>query len=181
VGSNIVSAVPGSRVLVEGESDRTAVLTLAGRLGRDLSGVDVVAMGGITNLRRHLADAEADGRLAVLLHDAGEERWVERTLRSLRLDLPRYVCDADLEDELVRALGISRALDVVAAAGDLPAWHILCNQPYHRDRPTTEVLRRFWGTTSGRKEKYAALLTAALDPDRVPAPLSGVLDAVQPA
>ncbi|WP_344773197.1 TOPRIM nucleotidyl transferase/hydrolase domain-containing protein [Nocardioides panacisoli] len=172
--------MPGSVVLVEGESDRAALLTLAERLGRDLTGVEVVAMGGITNLRRHLADLDAAEPLPVLLHDAGEKSWVERTLRSLRLDLPRYVCHADLEDELVRSLGTSRALDVVAAAGDLPAWHILCNQPFHRERPAAEVLRRFWGTTSGRKEKYAALLAAALDPDRVPAPLSGVLDAVRP-
>lgn len=171
----------GPVVLVEGESDRTAVLTLARRLGHDLPGRQVVAMGGITNLRRHLTGAGEEEPLPVLLHDAGEEDWVERTLRSMRLDLPRYVCHADLEDELVRALGTSGALDVVAAAGDLAAWHILCNQPFHRDRPTTDVLRRFWGTTSGRKEKYAALLAAALDLDRVPAPLSGVLDAVRPA
>ena len=169
--------MPRPVVLVEGESDRAALLALADRLGRDLSGVDVVAMGGITNLRRHLTDVEPESPLPVLLHDAGEERWVERTLRSLRLDLPRFVCHADLEDELVRALGTSRALDVVAAAGDLPAWRILCNQPFHRDRPTPEVLRRFWGTTSGRKEKYAALLAAAVEPDRVPPPLAGVLAA----
>ena len=41
-------------VLVEGESDRRAVLALAARLGRDLhsEGVRVVDMGGVTNLRR---------------------------------------------------------------------------------------------------------------------------------
>ena len=57
-------------------------------------------------------------------------------------------------------------LDVVAGAGDLDAWHILLNQPFHRARPPEAVLRRFWGTTSGRKDKYAALLTAALEPGR---------------
>jgi hypothetical protein len=172
--------MPAVRVLVEGESDRSAVLTLAGRLGHDVAGSEVVAMGGITNLRRHLADAESEGLQPVLLHDAGEEPWVERTLASLALYPPRYVCDADLEDELVRALGIKRTLEVVAVAGDLPAWQILCNQPFHRERPAEAVLRRFWGTTSGRKDKYAALLTAALDLDRVPAPLTGVLDALRP-
>ncbi len=53
------------------------------------------------------------------------------------------MCDADLEDELVRALGIPRVLEVVAAAGDLDAWHILLNQPFHRARPQAAVLRRF--------------------------------------
>jgi hypothetical protein len=40
-------------VLVEGDSDRIALKTLAGRQGRDLAaeGIEVVAMGGITNTR----------------------------------------------------------------------------------------------------------------------------------
>ena len=40
-------------VLVEGESDRIAITCLAERLGRDLAaeGVEVVALGGATNLR----------------------------------------------------------------------------------------------------------------------------------
>jgi hypothetical protein len=169
--------MPRSLVLVEGESDRTALLTLAGRLGRDLTGVDVVSMGGITNLRRHLADLTGDHRVAVL-HDAGETSYVDRTLAGHHGDVARFVCDADLEDELVRALGIPAVLDVVAAAGDLDAWRILLNQPFHRARPQAAVLRRFWGTTSGRKDKYAALLTAALEPAQVPAPLAGILAAV---
>jgi hypothetical protein len=171
-------------VLVEGESDRTALLTLAGLLDRDLSAVDVVSMGGITNLRRHLAglaglagNGSSTGPVAVL-HDAGETRYVDRTLAGHDGEVARFVCDADLEDELVRALGMPVVLDVVAAAGDLEAWHILLNQPFHRERPPAAVLRRFWGTTSGRKDKYAALLTAALHPSQVPAPLAGVLGVV---
>jgi hypothetical protein len=167
-------------VLVEGESDRTALVTLARRLGHDLADVDVVSMGGITNLRRHLAErAGSDGheRVAVL-HDAGESSYVDRTLAGHAGPVARFVCDADLEDELVRALGMTRVLEVVEAGGDLDAWHILLNQPFHRDRPKDLVLRRFWGTTSGRKEKYAALLAAALEPAAVPAPLAGVLTAV---
>ncbi|HWJ82765.1 MAG TPA: hypothetical protein VNS55_11055 [Nocardioides sp.] len=167
----------GSLLLVEGESDRAALATLAVRLGHDLTGHEVRPMGGITNLRRHLADA-GDARV-VLVHDAGETPYVERTLADLGRDLPRFVCDADLEDELVRALGVPAVLEVVAAAGDLRAWEILCNQPFHRERSEAAVLRRFFGTTSGRKEKYAALLTAALEPDRAPAPLSGALAALR--
>lgn len=166
-----------SLVLVEGESDRTALVTLAGRLGHDLSSVDVVSMRGITNLRRHLADRAA-GRPVAVLHDAGATTYVDRVLSRYDRDVARFVCDADLEDELVRALGMPAVLDVVAAAGDLDAWHILLNQPFHRARPPAAVLRRFWGTTSGRKDKYAALLTGALDLQRVPAPLAGVLAAV---
>ena len=172
--------MPRSLVLVEGESDRTALLTVAGLLGRDLTTVDVVSMGGITNLRRHLtglARERVTGQVAVL-HDAGATSYVDRTLAAHVGDVARFVCDADLEDELVRALGMPAVLDVVAAAGDLEAWHILLNQPFHRERPPAAVLRRFWGTTSGRKDKYAALLSAALDPALVPAPLAGVVAAV---
>ncbi len=169
--------MPASLVLVEGESDRTALVTLAGRLGHDLADVDVVSMGGITNLRRHLAEMPEHDRVA-LLHDAGESSYVDRTLAGHTRPVARFVCDADLEDELVRALGMARVLEVVEAGGDLDAWHILLNQPFHRTRPPDLVLRRFWGTTSGRKEKYAALLAAALDPALVPAPLAGVLAAV---
>ncbi len=39
------------------------------------------------------------------------------------------------------------------------------------------MLRRFMGTTSGRKLKYADLLTRELEPDEVPAPLVSVLRA----
>lgn len=165
-------------VLVEGESDRTALTTLAGRLGHDLAGVDVVSMGGITNLRRHLADLTGD-RTVALLHDAGETAYVDRTLALHDGPVTRFVCDRDLEDELVRALGRPKVLEVLEAGGDLDAWHILLNQPFHRGRPEAAVLRRFWGTTSGRKDKYAALLAAALSPAQVPAPLAGVLAALR--
>ncbi|KAA1417024.1 ATP-dependent endonuclease [Nocardioides humilatus] len=168
----------GPLALVEGESDRVALLELAARLGRDLSGVEVRAMGGITNLGSHLTSADA-AQHTVLLHDEGETAYVERTLARLDRDIPRFVCRADLEDELVRALGIPRALEVVDAGGDLASWEILTHQPFHRDRPEAAVLRRFWGTTSGRKEKYAGLLAAALEPDQAPAPLTGLLDALR--
>jgi hypothetical protein len=65
---------------------------------------------------------------------------------------------------------------VIDAAGDGASWQTLHHQPFHRDRAETDVLRRFMGTTSGRKLRYAGLLAAALTPDEVPAPLVAVLD-----
>lgn len=167
--------MPEEVLLVEGASDRAALLTVAGVLGRDLAGVEIVAMGGITNLRKHLAAVVPGARLAVL-HDARETPYVDRTLAGHDGRVARFVCEADLEDELVRALGLPAVLEIVEAAGDLAAWRTLCNQPFHRERDRRAVLRRFFGTTSGRKHKYAALLAAALDPDRVPAPLRGALE-----
>lgn len=165
-------------ILVEGESDRRAVEVLAGRRGRDLAaeGVVVVAMGGITNLGHHL-DRLATGVTVTGLYDKAEEPWVRRTLDRRDHGAELHACDADLEDELIRALGVPAVLDVVTARGDLPAWQTLRRQPFHRDRPETDVLRRFMGTTSGRKIAYAGHLTEALDLDRVPPPLDGVLEA----
>jgi len=47
--------------------------------------------------------------------------------------------------------------------------------PAQRDWTRQAVLRRFFGSRSGRKERYAALLVAALEPDRAPEPMLAVL------
>lgn len=171
-------------LLVEGASDARAVEVLARLRGRDLAGegVRVQQMGGITNLRRWLADLEgANGRL-LLLHDSGATAFVERTLRRTSEPVDRYTCDADLEDEFIRALGVDAVLDVVAAAGEREQWEILTHQPFHRERPPPAVLRRFMGTHSGRKLRYAGLLVeAAVELDRVPPPLDAVLAAASGA
>ena len=57
-------------------------------------------------------------------------------------------------------------------------WHLsttLQKQPAQRDRPHDAQLRRFFGSGSGRKIRYARLLVEALDLDNVPRPLDGVL------
>ena len=164
-------------ILVEGASDQRAVEVLADRRGRDLTaeGVAVVAMGGITNLGRHLDELNA-GVLVAGLYDRDAEAWVERTLARRATPVVLRMCDADLEDELIRALGVPAALEVVEARGDSAAWEILCRQPFHRERPAHDVLHRFLGTTSGRSIEYAGLLTAAAhDRGRAPEPLDAVL------
>lgn len=169
-----------SVVLVEGASDQRAVEVLARRRGVDLAvaGVSVVAIGGITNLARHLSPlGEAELSRVSVLYDAGEEWHVHRAVSRVGVEPRLFACHADLEDELIRALGVSDVLTVIGAAGDTAAWTSLRRQPYHRDRPVTEVLRRFMGTTSGRKLRYAALLVEALDLTRVPPALDGVLAA----
>ncbi|HJP65567.1 MAG TPA: ATP-dependent endonuclease, partial [Actinomycetota bacterium] len=51
----------------------------------------------------------------------------------------------------------------------------LQRQPAWRGRPKHEQFRRFIGTFSGRKIRYAPLLVEALEPSRVPRPLDLVL------
>ena len=71
-------------VLVEGASDRAALLALAARQGRDLDEelVEVVNLGGATNVGRFLEDLAAEGRRPRLagLYDAPEERYFRRGL-----------------------------------------------------------------------------------------------------
>ncbi|HET6940179.1 MAG TPA: TOPRIM nucleotidyl transferase/hydrolase domain-containing protein [Nocardioides sp.] len=174
-----------SAVLVEGDSDRAAVLALAARRGVDLDGVEVVAMGGITNVARYVAELVPQGRRLSGLYDAGEERFVRGALDRAGLrpgpgapglaELGFHCCDRDLEDELIRALGVERVLAVIEGQGDLGAFRGLQQQPAQRDRPTEDQLHRFFGSGSGRKIRYARLLVEALADGEVPAPLDRVL------
>lgn len=180
---------PSAVVLVEGNSDRVAVHTLATRLGRDLDseGVQVVPMGGITNTRsfaQRYGPAGLDLPLAGLF-DTAEETTLRRGLAAAGLSaalepgglatLGFYGCSADLEDELVRALGNERVEAVIEAAGEARSLQLLAGMPAQRGRPREAVLRRFLAARSGRKARYAALLVGAVDQDRVPAPLTAVL------
>ncbi|MFK4066947.1 TOPRIM nucleotidyl transferase/hydrolase domain-containing protein [Streptomyces sp. NPDC029674] len=170
-------------VLLEGPSDLAAVETLAARRGRDLAaeGVCVVPMGGAMNVGRYAALLGPPGlglRLTGLC-DVAEQGFYDRGLE--RAGASRqgvFVCAADLEDELIRALGTEKAEEIVRAEGDLRAWQTLRRQPAHQGRPAHQQLRRFLGTKKGRKIRYGHLLVAALEPGRVPAPLDGLLSSV---
>jgi hypothetical protein len=85
------------------------------------------------------------------------------------------VCHADLEDELIRAVGVPGVEQVIAAQGDLGSLRTFYKQPAQQGRTTHSQLHRFMGTRSGRKSQYARLLVEALDLGQVPAPLDRVL------
>ena len=81
----------------------------------------------------------------------------------------------DLEDELIRALGVDAVEAVIEKAGETTSLRLLAGMPAQRDWTRTAVLRRFLGARSGRKARYAALLAGALQPGRVPEPLAALL------
>ena len=85
------------------------------------------------------------------------------------------MCVADLEDELIRALGAATVQEVVDAHGDIGPFRTLQKQPEWRGRPVEEQLRRFMGSGGRRKIRYARFLVEALDLDKVPRPLDGLL------
>jgi hypothetical protein len=176
-------------VLVEGVSDQLAVEALAARRGRNLPAerIAIVPMGGATNIGSFLdrfGPRGLDVRLAGLC-DAAEERDFQRGLERAGLganlsrhemeDLGFYVCVADLEDELIRALGTAAVERIIDGQGELESFRTFQRQPAWRGRTTEARLRRFLGTHSGRKIQTAALLVSALDLSRVPRPLDGVL------
>jgi len=181
--------VPGVAILVEGESDREAMLALmaAHRFDVPPGHAVVVAMGGITNITRYVAQLGPMGTQFRLtgLYDSGEERFVRRGLQLGGFTpAPGYAglsalgfdrCDRDLEDELIRAPGIDRVLSVVEQQRALDSFRTLQQQPAHRGRPISGQLHRFFGAGSGRKVRYGRLLAAALGDAEIPAPLAAVL------
>jgi hypothetical protein len=174
---------PTGVVLVEGQSDRAALDALARRQGRrlDREGVVVIAVGGAGGMARHLlrlGPRGADLRLAGL-YDRGEAPVVRRALARAGVDRRSFFCcDADLEDELIRALGPERILALLDGHGDLRAFRTLQRQPAWRGRPVDAQLRRFFGAGARRKTRYARILVEAAELDRLPDPLIGVLAAV---
>jgi hypothetical protein len=87
-----------------------------------------------------------------------------------------FVCDLDLEDELIRALGPAAVEEIIVREGELGMWTTFQKQSAQRGRPVDAQLRRFLGTKSGRKVRYGGLLVDALDLARVPEPLDRLLD-----
>ncbi len=180
-------------VLVEGPSDRAAVEAVARLGGGDLrdDGVEVVVIGGATNIGHYLERlGPLSDRLTLAgLCDAAEERYVAGGLeragfgrgldRDDLADLGFFVCVEDLEDELIRALGIARVETVLAEQRELDSFRLFQSQPAQRDRPVTAQLRRFLGTRSMRKIRYGELLAERLDPAAVPPPLGGLLARVR--
>jgi hypothetical protein len=176
-------------LIVEGASDQAAVEALAERRGVDLAarGVRVVQLGGAHRIGGFLEEAgpRVHGLRLAGLCDAGEEQVFRRALERAglgseltRADMERlgfYVCIADLEDELIRALGAPRVEEIISDNGDLHRFETLQQMPEWRGRATEEQLRRFMGSGGQRKIRYARFLVEALDLDRVPRPLVRVL------
>lgn len=173
-------------VLLEGPSDAAAVGALSASRGRDLAaeGVCVLPMGGAMSVGRfaQLLGPSGLGLRLTGLCDEGERRYYTRGWeRAGAAGAARhgfFVCAADLEDELIRALGVTRVAELVRAEGDLRPLQTFLRQPAQQGRTSQQQLRRFLGTKKGRKIHYGRVLVEALDPDRVPAPLDDLMAAL---
>jgi hypothetical protein len=174
----------GTVVLLEGPSDVAAVRAVAAAYGvtDSVHRYQLVDMGGVTNIRRHLAAfREASTPVRVIgMCDAGEARFFARALRvngdgvhheAALAEHGFDVCVADLEDELIRAMGPARVVSVLGRLGLGGRLETFQRQPAWRDRPLHEQLHRFAGVASGRKTLLAGALAEGLAADEVPAPL----------
>jgi hypothetical protein len=179
-------------VLVEGISDQIALETLAVRRGRDLDaeGVVILPVGGVHGVTRYLMKFGPEGagvRLAGLC-DVAEEDIVRRALAAANVGSPRsraglerlgfHVCVQDLEEELIRAVGVALAEELFDAQGDLGPFRRMQRQPAWRGKKEEAQMRRFLGAGSQRKLRYARLLVDVVDLSRMPRPLDAVLAGV---
>src|SRR5262245_28035718 len=179
----------GALVVVEGESDRAALETLAERRGIDLpaAGIRTAVLGGAHRIGRFLEEVapRIEGVQLAGLYDVREEAVFANALERAgfgsqlaRADLERlgfYVCVSDLEDELIRALGTDAVEELLRINDDLHRFRTLQQMPAWRGRPADEQLRRFMGSGGRRKIRYAHILVEALDLESVPRPLNRVL------
>ncbi|MDI1461151.1 ATP-dependent endonuclease [Catellatospora sp. KI3] len=181
-----------SLVLVEGLLDEIALRTAAEARGRDLDAerVVLVPIGGAHAISRFLGDL---GPLATRVRLAGlcDLREAELFRRAVaahvgseltRADMERlgfHVCDRDLEDELIRALGMEEVQALFEAQGDLGLFHQFQSQPAWRGRPVQAQTYRFVRSSGSRNLRYTRLFVeAAVALGRLPRPLDALLTAV---
>ena len=169
-------------ILVEGESDKAALEATAALLGLDLASASIRVMNGATNVVRLLVEVVAAGSRVAGMYDVGEQAHFVRALCAAGLTEERkpealerlgfFACDPDLEAELIRALGADRVLQVIERQGDdIRRFRSLQQMPEWRGRRVEDQLRRWFGSGSRRKLRYAPLLVHAMHGDEIPRPL----------
>ena len=176
--------MPATLILVEGESDAGAIRALADLSGCDLERrhVDIRSAEGVTNFPKLLAEfvRANPGAKFCGMYDVADERHVRRALIDVGVAVGPdeslepsgfFACVADLEEELIRALGTEGVERVIEEQGELASFRRFQAMPQHRDTPASHQLHRFLGTRATRKIRSARLLVQALGLARLPRPL----------
>jgi len=175
-------------VLVEGISDQIAIETLAARMGRDLvdEGIVIVPIGG-AHAAKHFISlfAERPGLKTSGLCDRAEAVYFARALTERTgepvddiglADHGFFICDPDLEAELIRSMTRAEIESVLESEDDLPAFRTLQKQAAWRDRPFPDQMHRWLRSVGLRNLRYARLLVLAAPQDRLPRPLVDLVD-----
>lgn len=162
-------------VLVDGASDRLAL---------NLDRVQIQDVGGVPNFRCFLLryGPLGEGRRLAGLCDFPEWPRVLNALEASGVgsllsfatlrDCAFFVCRADLEDELLAAVGVPAVLRIIERHGDLPRFRTMERQLAYRSAPLETQVRHLM---TQKQIAYAPSLIAALSLSRIPAPLTDVL------
>jgi len=182
-----MGTAPATRtlVLVEGDSDAGAVRALAELIGCDLDlhRIRILSAGGVTNFAKVLAEFVRTDPSAGFcgLYDVADEWHVRRALASAGRPIAAheslesvgfFACVADIEDELIRALGTEAVERVLEAQAELSSFRRFQAMPPYRRVPVHDQLHRFLGTRATRKIRCAQRLVEVLDLARLPRPLT---------
>lgn len=180
-------------VVVEGATDKLALTVAARRLGRDIEAeeIAITPIGGAHAITRFLAQLAAEQpriRIAGMC-DEGEEVVFRTALERAgfgsglsRSELERlgfFVCSADLEDELIRAIGTEAISRLTELEGDVQAWYTFQRQPAWQGQAAHQQFRRFIRSVSNRNARYIRAILEALDPAQLPRPLQMLLAHVE--
>jgi hypothetical protein len=172
-------------VLVEGYSDRVALLQLASRLGRDFDaeGVTVLAMDGAGAVGTYLRLFGAAGLSLEVLgmcDEDKEDKWLSELQKAGFAVKDRasmkaagfLVCVKDLEQEFVKALGLGGAQAVISNEGEASTFAAFQKQPTYSGASLDEQLRRFFQKD---KIRWAVPLVDALNLKAIPGPLNDLI------
>jgi hypothetical protein len=175
-------------ILVEGISDVLAIRAMAIRAGRNLDaeGITLLSLEGGGGLDSYvkllgpsglglellgLCDADQEGQWAKWLEAAGLGHSLDRAKMEA---IGFFVCDRDLEDELIRAVSVADVIQLIANEGEDAAFKAFIKAPAHSSKAPDDQIRSFFGK-SGRKARYAPLLVDATPSGSEPRSLQEVL------
>lgn len=172
-------------IFVEGASDYLALHAAAEILGVDIDarGVAVLTLQGAGLLGTYLSllgPTGLDLDLRGLCDLDAEIEWRARltaagivvTDRTTMNARGFFVCDVDLEDEIVRAHGDTAAEAIIAQHGATARFAAFASQPANRALSRTEQLTGF---ARRSKTRWAPRLVAALSSAAMPTPIKEVL------
>lgn len=176
---------------MEGQSDKYALEAVAAKKKRNLDadGVSIVAMRGAGGIATFLTLLGPNGLKLKLagLCDANEQPKWARALESngmgSKLDRAAMVaigfevCDGDLEEVLIAAVGEKATLAIIDAQGDTAEFGSFAQQPTQKTKTVLQQLHDFLHGR-GRNITYAPLMVDAIDPAKLPAALENVINAV---
>jgi len=172
-------------VLVEGPSDRVALLRLSERLKRNLDaeGVTVLSLQGAGGIAAHLKLLGPAGLGLEVLGLCDEDREANWTKELQKAGIPAtdrasmaangfFVAVKDLEDEFIQVLGISAVMAAISAHGEAATFAQFAQQPKYKPMAPAERLRVFLHNDAVR---WAIALTDALNLSHIPGSLSAII------